>query len=57
MICFQIYLESLLLVTFIQVHSNLKDVSYLSWQNTYPNLKTNCHIRLKFFLLTKLLEN
>ena len=28
-----------------------------SWQNMYPNLKTTCHIKLKFFLWTKLLEN
>ena len=34
-----------------------KRVSYLSWKNTYPNLKTTCHIKLKFFLWTKLLEN
>ena len=25
--------------------------------NTYPNLKTTCHIKLKFFLWTKLLKN
>ena len=43
--------------TFFRVHSNSKEVSYLSWQNTYPNLKTTCHIKLKFFLWTKLLEN
>ena len=36
--------------------SNSKEVSYLSWQNTTPNLKTTCHIKLKFFLWTKLLE-
>ena len=36
---------------------NSKEVSYLPWQNTYPNLKTSCHIKLKFFLWTKLLEN
>ena len=29
----------------------------LSWQNAYPNLKTTCHIKLKFFLWTKLLRN
>ena len=39
------------------VHSNSEEVSYLSWQNTYPNLKTTCHIKLKFSLWTKLLEN
>ena len=53
----EIYWELLSLVTFLWVHSNLKEVSYLSWQNTYPNLKTTCHIKLKFFLWTKLLEN
>ena len=41
---------------FLRVYSNSKDVSYLSWQNTYPNLKTTCHIKLKCFLWTKLLE-
>ena len=34
-----------------------EEVSYLSWQNTYPNFKTICRIKLKFFLWTKLLEN
>ena len=29
----------------------------LSRQNTYPNLRTTCHTKLKFFLLTKLLAN
>ena len=43
--------------TFLRVHSNSKEVSYLSWQNTCPNLKTNCHIKLKFCLWTKLVEN
>ena len=28
-----------------------------SWQNKYPNLKTTCHMKLIFFLWTKLLEN
>ena len=28
-----------------------------TWQNTYPKLKTTCHIKLKLFLWTKLLEN
>ena len=40
-----------------RVHLNLEEVSYLPWRNTYPNLKTTCHINLKFFLWTKLLEN
>ena len=56
-ICLQIYRESLSLVTFLGIHSNSKEVSCLSWQNTYPNSKTTCHIKLKFFFLTKLLEN
>ena len=41
---------------FSRFHSNSKEVSYLSRQNTYPNLKTTCHMKLKFFLWTKLLE-
>ena len=56
-ICLQIYRELLSLVTFLRVHSNTKEVSCLSWQNTYPNSKTTCHIKLKFFFLPKLLEN
>ena len=55
--CLQIYQELLLLMTFLRVHSNSKEVSHLSWQNTYPNLKTTCHINLKFLLWNKLLEN
>ena len=43
------------LATFLRVHSNSKEVSYLSWQNRYPNLKTTYHIKLKFFFWTKLL--
>ena len=57
MACLQIYRELLSLATFLLVHSNLKEVSYLSWQNAYPNQKTACHIKLKIFLYTKLLEN
>ena len=57
MVCLQVYWELLSRATFLQVHSNSEEVSYLSWQNTYPNLKTTCHIKLKFFLWTKLLEN
>ena len=55
--CLQVYRDLLALVTFLQVHSNSKEVSYLSWQNTFPNLKTTCHIKLKFFWWTKLPEN
>ena len=54
---YKIYRELLSLATFLPAHSNSKEVSYLSWPNTYPNLKTTCHIKLKFFLWTKLLEN
>ena len=53
----QIYRELLSLVTFLQVKWNSKELSYLSWPNTYPNLKTTSHIKLKLFLWTKLLEN
>ena len=42
---------------FLRVQSNSKEVSYLSWQNTCPNSKTTCHVKPKFFLWTKLLEN
>ena len=45
------------LLAFLRVHSNSKEASYLSWQNKHPNFKTTCHIKLKFFLWTKLLEN
>ena len=46
--CLQIYQELLSLMTFLRVHSNSKEISYLPWQNTYPNLKTTCHIQLNF---------
>ena len=45
----QIYRELGPLATFPRVHSNSKEVSYLSWQNGYPNLS--------FFLWTKLRES
>ena len=51
MACLQIYREWLSFTTFLWVHSDSKVVCYLSWQNTYPNLKTNCHIKLKKFFL------
>ena len=57
MVCLQIYRELLLLATFLRVHSNPKEVSYLYRQNRYPNLKDTCHIKLKFFLWTKLLQS
>ena len=53
----QIYRELLWLATFFRVHSNSKEVSYLSWQNKYPNLKTTFYIKLSFFLWAKLVEN
>ena len=53
----EIYRELLPLATYLRVHSNSKEVSYLSWQNKYSNLKATCHTKLKFFLWTKLLEN
>ena len=57
MACLQIYRELLSLVTSLWVHSNSEEVSYLSWQSTYRNLKTTGHIKQNFFLWTKLLEN
>ena len=57
MACLQIQRELLSLATFLRVHSTSKEVSYLSWQNMYPNLKATCRIMLKFFLWTKLLES
>ena len=41
------------LATFLRVHSNSKEVSYLPWQSKHPNLKTPCHFKRKFFLWTK----
>ena len=57
MACLQIYRELLSLMTFLWVQSKWKEVSYLSWQNTYRNLKITWHIKVKFFLWTKLVEN
>ena len=57
MACLQIYRELLSIATFLRVHSNSKEVSCLSWENTYPNLKATFHIKLKLFLWTKLLGN
>ena len=45
-----------MLATLLRVHSN-SEVSYLPWQNMHSNLKSTCHIKLKFFFWTKLLEN
>ena len=46
-----------MLATFRGVHSNLKKLSYLPWQNKYTYLKTFCHTKPNIFLWTKLLEN
>ena len=48
--CLQIYRELSNLPTFLRFHSNSKLISYLPWQNTYPNLRSTYHIKLKFFL-------
>ena len=53
-VCLQIYREWMSLATFLRVHSNSKEVSFLPWQNKYPSLKTTCHIMPIFFLWTKL---
>ena len=53
----QIYRELLFVLSLIWVHSNSHKVSYLSWQNKYPNLKTTSHIQLNLLFWTKLLEN
>ena len=53
----QIYRELLSLAAFLWFHSNSKVASYLYWQNSYPNFKTTCHIKLKFFLWTKFQES
>ena len=42
---------------FSEFIQNSEIVSYFSWQNTYSNLKTTCHIKLKYFLWTKPLQN
>ena len=55
--CLQIYRELLSFTTFLQIHSKLKAVSSLSWQNMYSNLKTICHNKLKFLLGTELIDN
>ena len=53
MACLQIYGELLSLATFLRLLSNSKEESYLSWQKTYPNLKTTYHTKLKFFLVNQ----
>ena len=55
MACLQTYRELLSLAPFLRIHSNSKEVSYLYWQNRYPNLKTTCHTKLEFFLWFELL--
>ena len=57
MACLQIYRELFSLATFLQLHSKSEEVSYFPRQNTYPSLKNTCHIKLKLFLLAKLLKN
>ena len=57
MVCLKIYWGLLSLANFLRVHSNSEEVSSLSWQKSYPNLKITCHIKLNFLLWTKLLEN
>ena len=57
MVCVQIYRGFLSFATFLRVYSNSKEVSYLSWQIAYPNLKATCHIKLKRLLRTKFMEN
>lgn len=46
-------------VAFLRVHSNPKEVSYLSWQSKHSRLKSNCYFKLKFELnlWTKLHQN
>ena len=56
------YCRSWLFSEFIQTQKRYptsldKRLLCLSWHKTYPNLKTTCHIKLKFFLRNKLLEN
>ena len=41
-----------IIVAFIQTQRR-----YPTSLDTYPNLKTTCHIQLKFFLWTKIIEN
>ena len=57
MVCLQNYREKLLFVNFRRLHSNSKVVSIIPWQNKYSDLKTTCHIKPKFLLCTKILEN
>ena len=43
-------------MTFHRVHSNSEEVSYIPWQNKYPDLKTTYYKKPEFLLWTKLLE-
>ena len=54
--CLQNYRE-LSFVTLCQVHSNSKEVSFLSWWKKYLNLKTTYQIKSNSFLWSKLFEN
>ena len=42
---------------FSRTSFNSKKASYLNWKNKYPNLKSTCQIKPKFFLWIKLLQN
>ena len=42
--------------TLHRVNSNTREV-FTSWLNKYSKLKTSCHMKPKYFLWTKLLEN
>ena len=64
MTCLQIYREQLSLTTFLRIHSNSKEVSYLPWQSKYPNLKSTCqsvkpicHCSFKVLLHSLVTEN
>ena len=46
-----------MLATLLRVHSNSEEVSYFPWKNMHSTLKSTCHIKLKIFFWTKLLEN
>ena len=54
---FRMLVDYARLQLFAWVHSDSKEVSYFSSQSKYPNLKNSCHIKPKFFLWAKLLEN
>ena len=49
----QIYQEWLLLASFLRVYSNSMEISYLPWQNKYPNLTCQLYLpyQAKFLLV------